>query len=195
MQTYQDWTKLPKLEKPVVTIGVFDGVHLGHKLLFQKVKEISKNIRGSPLVFTFDRNPLEVLKPEAAPTKLVNLEKRISLIGQSGINTLLVQQFDPDFAKLSAAEFVEKVLLEQFEVHSLVLGKDFRFGNERQGDLNFLKKYSEKGYFELVEVSFLEEKGQRVSSTKIRQLLKEGQTDQASQLLGWDYQKYLNNLI
>lgn len=187
MQIYHDWTEIPSITNLILTIGVFDGVHLGHQAIFRHMSKITRDMRGETLAFTFERNPLEILTPSTAPKPIVDLATKVKLIQNQNIDHLLIQPFSTDLAELTAHEFVQRILIDHLQVHTLVLGSDFRFGKRRQGDLNLLQTYAQQNRFDLVEVPFQEVFGQRVSSTKTRQLLSEGKYNEASQLLGWNY--------
>jgi riboflavin kinase/FMN adenylyltransferase len=191
MQIYHDWTEVPSITNLILTIGVFDGVHLGHRQIFEAMKQIAAQVGGETLVFTFDRNPLEIINPQNAPQPIVDLPTKTNLLQDQDIDHLLIQRFSPDFAELTAHDFIHTVLVQKLQAHTLVLGEDFRFGKNRQGDAQLLRKMAKLGSFQVVDIKPLRLNESVVSSTRIRQLLSQDQIATASNLLGWDYRQYL----
>jgi riboflavin kinase/FMN adenylyltransferase len=175
------------LKNACVTIGNFDGVHNGHQQLFATVVEKARALNGTSVVITFDPHPLQVLLPGGI--KLISTcQQKEELIEQSGIDVLLVIPFTKEFAKTTADTFVADLLVEKLGVKELVVGYDYAFGKGRSGNITFLK---EQGRFfdfpvTVVDACYLED--QLVSSTKIRELVKEGKMVAASELLGRFYQ-------
>lgn len=170
-----------------VTIGNFDGVHLGHQMLFSEVVSRAHRHGGASVVVTFDPHPLKVLRPGSI--RLISTtEQKIELIEKSGIDALVVIPFDRDFAATSADEFVEDILIGRIGVKELVVGYDYAFGRGREGNIEFLKaKGKEKG-FPVTVVEAYYENDMLVSSTKIRELVSEGRMRDVRHLLGRYYQ-------
>lgn len=170
-----------------VTIGNFDGVHLGHQMLFTEVANRACKRQGTSLAITFEPHPLRILRPGGI--KLISsCEQKIELIRMAGIEALLVVPFTHEFAATTAEHFVDDILIRRIGVKELVVGYDYAFGKGRTGDINFLKRQGEQKGFPVtvVEAYYLE--GVLVSSTKIRQLVAEGAVDEARKLLGRPYQ-------
>ncbi len=170
-----------------VTIGNFDGVHLGHQMLFSEVVSLAHRHGGTSVVVTFDPHPLKVLRPESI--RLISTtEQKIELIGKAGIDVLVVIPFDRQFAGTTAEEFVEDILIGRIGVKELVVGYDYAFGRGRTGNIEFLKaKGAERGFpVTVVEAHY--ENGMLVSSTKIRELVAEGRMREVRHLLGRYYQ-------
>ena len=187
--------KLEEIEKPfhnaVITIGNFDGVHIGHQALFHTVMEQSDMRNGTAIAMTFEPHPIRVLKNNGHPPLITPYAQKIELIGKSGIDVLICVPFTRKFAAITAKEFVLDVLLERIGVQAIVVGKDYTFGKNREGNLNLLKSYAEVFDFELIVVDWIpvsNNPSSRISSTRIRELLIEGKVSQAHNLLGRYYQ-------
>lgn len=172
---------------PCVTIGNFDGVHLGHQRLFEVVEQRAYHARGTSIAITFDPHPLQILKPGGI--KLIStIEQKIELIELSGIDVLVIIPFDRDFAATTAESFVDEVLIRRLGVKDLFVGYDYAFGKGRTGNIDFLKcQGAEKGFSVTVIDAYYKE-DVIVSSTKIRELVAEGRMEETSRLLGRYYQ-------
>ncbi|HHO46905.1 MAG TPA: bifunctional riboflavin kinase/FAD synthetase [Desulfobacteraceae bacterium] len=170
-----------------VTIGNFDGVHLGHQQLFREVVSRASRVGGTSVVVTFDPHPLKVLRPGAI--RLISTtEQKIELIEKAGIDVLVIIPFDLEFAATGADEFVEEILIRRIGVRELVVGYDYAFGRGRQGNIEFLRaKGRERGFPVTVVEAFYTE-GMLVSSTRIRELVADGRMGEVRKLLGRYYQ-------
>ncbi len=170
-----------------VTIGNFDGVHLGHQRLFEVVEQQAYHTHGTSVAITFDPHPLQILKPGGI--KLIStIEQKIELIEMSGIDVLVIIPFSKDFAATTADQFVDEILFERIGVKKLFVGYDYAFGKGRAGNIDFLKnKGVEKG-FSVTVIEAHYEKETLVSSTKIRELVSDGRMIDTSTLLGRYYQ-------
>lgn len=176
-----------KLPGACVTIGNFDGVHLGHQQLFQVVAEKARLMGGTSVAITFDPHPLQIIRPGGI--KLIStLEHKIELIEMAGIDVILVIPFTKTFAKTSADVFVKDLLVEKLGVQALVVGYDYAFGKGRSGNIDFLRKMGNQFDFPVEVVQAHYNDDQLVSSTKIRELVKEGRMADAAKLLGRYYQ-------
>lgn len=170
-----------------VTIGNFDGVHLGHQQLFSEVANRAYRKQGTSIALTFEPHPLQVLKPGGI--KLIsNCEQKAELIKMAGIDVLIVVPFTREFAGTSADTFVDELLVEKVGLKELVVGYDYAFGKGRAGDIPFLQKKGEVKDFSVTVVDAHYEDGTLVSSSRIRQLLAEGNVVEAGKLLGRHYQ-------
>jgi riboflavin kinase / FMN adenylyltransferase len=180
----------------VATIGAFDGVHLGHRHVIAKVRGLAAERQVPSAVVTFDRHPASVVRPESAPGLLTDLDQKLDLLAETGVDYTVVIHFDHDRAHESAEDFVGTVLVEFLHVHAVIVGADFHFGYRRTGNVALLEKLGSaeppasrggRG-FEVIGVDLYDEAGragvEAVSSTRIRQLLREGNVDGASRLLG-----------
>ncbi len=189
MSIIRDLSELKKpLKNPVLTIGNFDGVHKGHLALFNKVKEVAKEIKGTSVVMTFYPHPIKVLGNKDGPPLITPIEQKLSLIKKAGIDIILCLPFTKEFAKISAKEFVEKILVEKIGVRCVVVGYDFAFGKGREGDISFLKEMGKRFGFDVIVIEPVSINGTVVSSTKIRELVQEGRIDETKILLGRNYQ-------
>ena len=185
------YTNLTDIRQPFqnacVTIGNFDGVHLGHQLLFSEVGNLAHLHGGTSVVVTFDPHPLKVLCPGSI--RLISTtEQKIELIERAGIDVLVVIPFDRNFAATTAEEFVEDILISKIGLKELVVGYDYAFGRGRTGNIDFLKAKGEEKGFPVTVVEAHYEKDLLVSSTKIRELVAEGRMRDVHQLLGRYYQ-------
>lgn len=175
------------LENVCVTIGNFDGVHYGHQQLFATVAEKARAMDGTSVAITFNPHPLQVLLPGGI--KLISTcEQKVELIEMAGIDGLLIIPFTTEFAKTTADSFVDDLLVKRLGVKELVVGYDYAFGKGRSGNIEFLKKQGELHGFPVtvVEACYIDK--QLVSSTKIRELIREGRMAEARDLLGRPYQ-------
>ena len=174
-------------EQAVVTIGNFDGVHLGHQLLFSEVVGRAYRSGGTSVVVTFDPHPLKVLRPDGI--KLISTtEQKIELIRLAGIDALVIIPFDREFAKTSALDFVDTILLKTIGVQDLVVGYDYAFGRGREGNIDFLRQQGRERGFPVTVVDAHYENDLLVSSTKIRELVMDGRMKDVRKLLGRYYQ-------
>lgn len=173
--------------KPVLTIGNFDGVHLGHQAIFDLVKQRAKAIGGTSMALTFEPHPMRVLRPAVNLPLITTLENKVALIEACGIQVVLCLRFDENFARLSADDFVDKLLVGRLKLAELVVGYDFAFGHKGLGDLDLLRSKGRTAGFAVHEVGPVLVQGQPVSSTRVRQVVKACDLDQARQLLGRHY--------
>ena len=174
---------------PVVTIGTFDGVHLGHREVISELKRISALSGGDSVVFTFDPHPRIVIAPQEDSLRLLSTKKeKINLMEKIGIDHLIIYPFTGEFSKLSYNEFVKNILVGKMNIASLVVGYDHRFGQGRKGDFNSLELLSNTLNFKVEQLSELLVDNKVVSSTKIRLALEAGEISKANHFLGYRYQ-------
>ncbi|HEU4596301.1 MAG TPA: bifunctional riboflavin kinase/FAD synthetase [Pyrinomonadaceae bacterium] len=171
----------------VLTLGVFDGLHLGHQLVMRTVVERARAAGAVPTVITFDPHPRAVLHPESAPPHLQTLDQKIESFGVMGIEQAIVINFTRDFARVSAAEFLRDVVHERLQAREVYLGRGFAFGRNREGDIRLLREVSEQLGFFADEVPEVRLHGQRISSSRIRELLASGRVNLARRMLGRPY--------
>ncbi|SDB20307.1 FMN adenylyltransferase [Pseudidiomarina indica] len=171
----------------VLTIGNFDGVHLGHQAVLAQVRAQAQ-ARGLPaMVMTFEPQPQELFQPDRAPARLTNLREKHDALAQQGIERHLVVHFNQRFANQPARDFIEQVLVAQLGVKFLVVGDDFRFGKGREGDFTMLQQAGRELGFEVVDTQSYRRQQERVSSTATRRALAAGDFAQAEALLGRAY--------
>jgi len=172
--------------KPVVTIGTFDGVHLGHQKVILRLQEFAKQHEGETVIFTFHTHPRLVTSPNETNLRLLTtLSEKIKLFEKYGIDHLIIYPFDKSFSELSYSEFVEKILVEKIGTHCLVVGYDHKFGKNREGGFDYLKNCAEKHKFEIERLDALLIDEDSVSSTKIRDALQNGEIEKANHYLGY----------
>jgi len=177
--------------KGVITIGNFDGVHLGHQSLLHIVVEKAHNIGGTALAMTFDPHPIRVLKPNHHPPLITLMEQKIELISKTGIDFLICVPFDKQFADITADQFIRDLLIKRIGMESIIVGHDYTFGKNREGNLGLLEKYAGLLGFEIVVADWIkaiQNGNTRISSTVIRELVIAGKVEQAQKILGRNYQ-------
>jgi riboflavin kinase/FMN adenylyltransferase len=174
----------PEYPAPVVTIGNFDGVHLGHQNLIRDLVTRAGKIGGTPVVLTFHPHPLQVLAPNNAPLQIQTLGQKLAIIESLGVLLVVVIPFNMQLAQTSARDFAVKTLWEKLHLKEIYVGPNFAFGHRRQGSFNLLKEIGEEKGFWAGKIHQVQFRGNRVSSTVIRQALISGQVGLARRLLG-----------
>ena len=177
-----------EIQRPtVLTLGVFDGLHLGHQLIMRTVVERARAVNAVPTVITFDPHPRAVLHPESAPPLLQTFDQKIEGFGVLGIEQTIVVRFTKAFSAISAEHFLRDVVTDRLHAREVYLGKGFAFGHNREGNIELLKRLGSELGFVAGEVPEFKLRGQRVSSSKIRELLARGQVNLARRMLGRPY--------
>jgi len=171
----------------VLTLGVFDGLHLGHQAIVRTVVERALLIDAMPTLITFDPHPRQVLKPDTAPPLLQTFNQKMEGLRGLGIQQVVVLEFDQQLAALSAEEFVERFIVHGLQAREVYLGKGFAFGNGRRGNIELLQTLSRQLGFHADEVPEVQMRGRRISSTMVRMLLKAGRVNVARRMLGRPY--------
>ncbi len=174
-------------QKCVATIGNFDGLHLGHQAIISQLKEIASQHDLPTVVIIFEPQPQEYFSPENAPARLTRFREKVEELSRLGVDRLVCLKFDEELANLSAKEFVERLLIDGLDIRHLVVGDDFRFGKNRQGDYSTLENMADEFGYQLDHTNTCLSEGQRISSTRIRQALANDDLKLASQLLGRGY--------
>jgi riboflavin kinase/FMN adenylyltransferase len=171
----------------VVTIGNFDGIHLGHQHVLEQLKAAAVERQLPSIVIIFEPQPIEYFAPDKAPKRLARFREKLDYLKSRGIDYLLCLKFDRDLAGLYAEEFVQSILINRLNTQHLVIGDDFRFGKNRSGNFQFLLDAGEKFGFSVQNTETLIIDGARVSSTRIRDCIRRDDFDQAAKLLGRPY--------
>ena len=188
MHIYHHISELSNLTNTIVTIGTFDGVHLGHQEVISELKRLSALSGGDSVVFTFDPHPRIVVSPQEDSLRLLStIEEKISLMEKAGVDHLVIYPFTSEFSRLSYNEFVATVLVGKMKISSLVVGYDHRFGQGRKGDFSSLELLSKSLNFKVEQLSQLLVDNKVVSSSKIRSELEAGNVSKANHLLGYYY--------
>lgn len=175
-------------KKTILTLGTFDGVHLGHRKILEKITQ-NTDSRGKyeSLVLTFFPHPRMVLQGQSDVKLLNTISEKIELLDKIGIQNLVIHPFDESFSRLTAEEFVKNVLIDQFNIQKIIIGHDHRFGRNRTANIDDLIKFGKQYNFEVEQISVQEIKDVSISSTKIRTALTEGNMALANEYLGYDY--------
>ncbi|GAB2191857.1 bifunctional riboflavin kinase/FAD synthetase [Sessilibacter sp. MAH1] len=168
----------------VVTLGSFDGVHLGHQRVIKQLKDKAAEYSVPSVAVIFEPQPMEFLSPQAAPARIMRFREKVRALLDAGIDRVCCLEFNNKLSSLSAQEFCEKILVHGLGARFVVIGDDFRFGQDRQGDFEFLQAQGTKWGFGVADTNTLEQNGERISSTRIRHLLAEADFDGARHLLG-----------
>jgi len=175
------------IKKTILTLGTFDGVHVGHKKILERVTQNTENGKYESLVLTFFPHPRMVLHGQSEVKLLNTIDEKINLLEKAGIQNLVIHPFDEKFSRLTAEEFVKTVLVDQFHIKKIIIGHDHRFGKNRTADINDLITFGQQYNFEVEQISVQEIDAVSISSTKIRNALTEGNMALANDYLGYDY--------
>lgn len=172
---------------PVVAIGNFDGVHVGHQILFRKAAELAKANGGTPVALTFEPHPLKVLAPDRVPPMLTTFHKKMELIQECGIELVICADFTRKFADQHPRDFARDILGERIGAKEVVVGFDYAFGRGREGTVRYLKQMGEEYGFLTHIVDPVKLNGHLVSSSRVRELIEDGEVGAAGELLGRYY--------
>lgn len=172
---------------PILTMGNFDGVHFGHQQIFQLVRERAQHLQGTSMVSTFDPHPQKVLFPDREFFLINHIEEKIEILRQIGIDVLVCMKFTRAFSQQNPEDFVREVLVNTLHVHEIYVGYDSRFGQHQQGDPEALIRWGQIYGFGVTIIPPINKDGIIVSSTKIRQLIRQGNVEEAGRLLNRPY--------
>lgn len=187
LNIFQSIQEFSSTKKTILTLGTFDGVHIGHKKILEKVTQNTENNKYESLVLTFFPHPRMVLQNQSDIKLLNTISEKINLLEKTGIENLVIHPFDENFSRLTAEEFVRDILVNQFNIHKIIIGHDHRFGRNRTANIDDLIGFGKQYGFEVEQISVQEIDAISVSSTKIRKALSEGNMTLANQYLGYDY--------
>jgi riboflavin kinase/FMN adenylyltransferase len=176
-----------KFKNPVLTIGNYDGLHLGHKRIIERVKERARELDGTSMLMTFDPHPLHVLKPERELAAITPEDQKERVIEETGIDVLFVVPFTEEFSRITPEAFVRTILVDKLAIKGLVIGYDFRFGSAGKGDVTLLEKLSRECGFFVEVVGAIAMGGGKVGSNRVRSLLTDGDVAMVARLLGRSY--------
>ncbi len=187
MQVFKGIENLPIFENAVVTIGMFDGVHLGHQKVLHQLKDSADLLKGETVLITFDPHPRYYFDPESDLKLISTLSEKIKLLEHYGLDNLVIIPFDEDFANLSPESYIKQFLVKHFHPKKIIIGYDHKFGKNRTGNFDLLRMFSEKNDFEIEEIKKELLNDIAVNSTKIRTAINNNEITQAIDLLGHDY--------
>lgn len=187
MSTVKNIESFEPLKSTVVTIGTFDGVHIGHQKIVSRLIEAGCRDNLNSVILTFFPHPRMVLQKDANIKLLNTIEERSEILDKLGLDYLLIKEFSVAFSRLKAEEFVKQILVDKLKAKKVIIGYDHRFGRNRNADIEDLKKYGQQYGFEVEEISAQDINDVAVSSTKIRAALKEGHIDKANSYLGYNF--------
>jgi riboflavin kinase/FMN adenylyltransferase len=188
MKVYRSLQELPLIRNAIVTQGTFDGVHLAHQAILNRLKELAKIHQGETVVMTFEPHPRMVLFPEDHGLHLLQtLDEKIASLEQSGVDHLLVLPFTKEFSRLTSLQFIRDIIVNTIKTKVLVIGYNHRFGKNREGTFEHLKEYASLYGFEIEEIPRQDVEAESVSSTRIRKALELGEVHTAAKYLGRFY--------
>jgi riboflavin kinase/FMN adenylyltransferase len=176
-----------KLRRPVVTIGNFDGIHRGHQAILATVVARAQALRAPAVVYTFEPHPRKVLRPDTAPALLTTLDQKLELIAAAGVDAVVLEPFTLEFARTAPDVFVRECLHARLAPREVYVGYDFHFGRDREGSMRLLTELGPKLGFAVTIIPEVEVDEGDVNSTRIRQLLAEGEPERAARMLGRAY--------
>lgn len=187
MKTFHNINNFTSKRRTIVTLGTFDGVHLGHRTILQKLKNAGIQDNLETVVLTFFPHPRMVLQQENEIKLLSTIEEKIDLIENNGIENLIVHPFDKEFSRLTAEEFVKNILVDKLNIKKIIIGYDHRFGRNRTATIDDLIQFGKNYDFEVEQITAEEINDVTISSTKIRNALNDGNITYANKLLGYSY--------
>jgi riboflavin kinase/FMN adenylyltransferase len=189
MKIYQGLTDFHPPKNPVVTSGTFDGLHLGHQKILNRLQELAKSKEGETVLLTYWPHPRLVLQPNSNSLRLLStFSEKVNLLREMGIDHLIILPFTEEFSQMSSEEFIGKILIDKIQTKTLVIGYDHKFGKNREGSFEYLQAHSNLFGFEIEEISRQDVDELGVSSTKIRNALTQGDIKTATKYLGRPYE-------
>ena len=188
MRIFNDLNTVAEISNPVVTIGTFDGVHLGHQKILQTLLNEAHDIDGESVLLTFYPHPRMILYPESHGMKLLQTQaEKMEKLSEYGLKNLIIYPFSFDFSRLTALEFVRDILVNKLHVRKIIIGYDHQFGKNREGNIQYLKDVADTYEFEVIEIPAQDIDEVNISSTKIREALLNGDVQRAAVFLGQPY--------
>ncbi len=188
MQVHRDIDRLPPFRNAVITIGTFDGVHMGHRQVINRLAGAAKDAKGESVIITFHPHPRKIVSSAILGIRLINtLDEKISLLDQLGIDHLVVVPFTEAFANQPAEDYLKNFLVDRFHPHTIIIGYDHRFGRDRLGDYRLLEKHAREFKYELMEIPKHILENISISSTNIREAILHSDIATANKLLGYDF--------
>lgn len=188
MKVYKHLDEFQKVENAVVTIGTFDGVHIGHRKIISRLTEVAKQINGESVILTFFPHPRMILNPEDVNLKLITtIDEKAKLLEQLGVDHLIITPFTRDFSNLSARTYIRQILVDKIGTQKIIIGYDHHFGKDREGNLQQLQKFAPEYAYEVEEIPEQDIHDVAISSTQIRKALLKGDVETANDFLGYPF--------
>ena len=187
MKVYRSLQQLPVFNRAVLTIGTFDGVHLGHQQIIRQLLMEAEETGGESVLISFYPHPRKIVQPDRQIAELTTLDERIELLKRQGLDNLVVVPFNKEFSEQPAEEYIKRFLVDRFHPARIIIGYDHKFGNNREGDYRLLEQMGEQYNYTVKEIPQQLINEVTISSTKIRQALSNGEIETANQLLGYPY--------
>lgn len=187
MKIHRGVENLPNFKNAVLTVGTYDGVHLGHKFILNRIQQLAEAIGGESILLTFLPHPRLVLFPHNPLFLISTLEEKLELLAKIGIDHVVIMPFTKDFASIDAEEYISKILVKNFHPSYIVVGYDHRFGRDRRGDMQLLHQYADHFHYNIEEIPAQTIDDISVSSTKVRQAVMDGNILDANTLLAHPY--------
>lgn len=183
MKIYHDFSEIQHINNPILTIGTFDGVHIGHQKIISKLNEEASTCGGESVLFTFYPHPRMVLNPDVNLQLIQTQEEKLAKLERMGLKHLIVFPFTKDFANTKAEDFIVEYLINQLHIKKVVIGYDHQFGKNREGSIEHFRILAEKHHFEVIEIPAQEINEINISSTKIRKAILQGDLETATKFL------------
>ena len=174
MKVHYGFESFKNIKNPIVTVGTFDGVHYGHQKIIQRLQKIAKKNNGESVLLTFDPHPRKVLLNDQGLKLIHTVKEKINILEKLGLDHLVIYPFTKEFSKFSAKTYIDELLVKKLGTHTLVIGYDHHFGNDREGNIDLLKKHEKSNPFYLEEIKAHEIEEIKISSTKVRRAIENG---------------------
>ena len=188
MQVHYGFESYKNIKNPIVTVGTFDGVHFGHQKIIQRLQKIAKKNNGESVLLTFDPHPRKILLNDQGLKLIHTINEKINILENLGLDHLVIYPFTLEFSKFSAKRYIDELLIQKLRTHTLVIGYDHHFGNDREGNIDLLKKYEKSNPFYLEEIKAHEIEEIKISSTKVRSAIEKGNIHLVNDYCGHFYE-------
>ena len=188
MKVHYGFESYKNIKNPIVTVGTFDGVHFGHQKIIQRLQKIAKKNNGESVLLTFDPHPRKILLNDQGLKLIHTINEKINILENLGLDHLVIYPFTLEFSKFSAKRYIDELLIQKLGTHTLVIGYDHHFGNDREGNIDLLKKYEKSNPFYLEEIKAHEIEEIKISSTKVRSAIEKGNIHLVNDYCGHFYE-------
>ena len=188
MEVHYGFESYKNIKNPIVTVGTFDGVHFGHQKIIQRLQKIAIKNNGESVLLTFDPHPRKVLFNDRGLKLIHSIDEKINILENLGLDHLVIYPFTLEFSKFSAKRYIDELLVQKLDTHTLVIGYDHHFGNDREGNIDLLKKHENSNPFYLEEIKAHEIEEIKISSTKVRSAIEKGNIHLVNDYCGHFYE-------